>query len=74
MRRGTPSCLPTLVIREAYGTRARDTDWMNGYYPYHEMNAYMGLIAIVLAVVGAGGRVDKRSLVQLLGLARSVLE
>jgi hypothetical protein len=47
--------LPTLVIREAYGTRARDTDWMDGFYPYHEMNTYMGLIAIVLAVVGAGG-------------------
>ena len=35
--------------------RARDTDWMDGFYPYHEMNTYMGLIAIVLAVVGAGG-------------------
>ena len=35
---------------------ARDTDWMDGFYPYHEMNTYMGLTAIVLAVVGAGGR------------------
>ena len=50
-----PELLPTLVVREAYGTRARDTDWMDGFYPYHEMNTYMGLIAIVLAVVGAGG-------------------
>jgi hypothetical protein len=50
-----PELLPTLVVREAYGTRARDTGWMNGYYPYHEMNAYMGLIATALAVVGAGG-------------------
>ena len=50
-----PELLPTLVVREAYGTRARDTDWMDGYYPYHEMNAYMGLIAMALAVVGAGG-------------------
>ncbi len=47
--------LPTLVVREAYGTRARDTDWPDGFYPYHEMNAYMGLIAMALAVVGAGG-------------------
>ena len=47
--------LPTLVVREAYGTRARNTDWMDGFYPYHEMNAYMGLIAMALAVVGAGG-------------------
>jgi Bacterial membrane protein YfhO len=47
--------LPTLVVREAYGTRARDTSWMHGYYPYHEMNAYMGLIAMAAAVVGAGG-------------------
>ena len=51
----SPELLPTLVVREAYGTRARDTDWMDGFYPYHEMNTYMGLIAIVLAVVGAGG-------------------
>ena len=49
-----PELLPTMVVREAYGTRARDTDWMNGFYPYHEMNTYLGLIAIVLAVVGAG--------------------
>jgi hypothetical protein len=54
-----PELLPTLVVREAYGTRARDTDWMDGFYPYHEMNAYMGLIAIVLAVVGAGGRSER---------------
>jgi hypothetical protein len=51
----SPELLPILVVREAYGTRARDTDWLDGYYPYHEMNAYMGLIAIVLAVVGGGG-------------------
>jgi hypothetical protein len=50
-----PELLPTLVVREAYGTRARDTDWMDGYYPYHEMNAYMGLLAMGLAVIGAGG-------------------
>ncbi len=51
----SPELLPTVVLREAYGTRARDTDWMDGFYPYHEMNTYMGLIAIVLAVVGARG-------------------
>jgi Bacterial membrane protein YfhO len=51
----SPELLPTLIVREAYGTRARDTGWMNGFYPYHEMNTYMGLIAIVLAVVGARG-------------------
>ena len=51
-----PELLPTLVIREAYGTRARDTDWMDGFYPYHEMNTYVGLIAIVLATAGAYGK------------------
>ena len=50
-----PELIPTLVVREAYGTRARDTDWMHGFYPYHEMNTYLGLIAMALAVVGAGG-------------------
>jgi len=51
----SPELLPSLVIREAYGTRARDTDWMDGFYPYHEMNAYLGLLALALAVVGASG-------------------
>lgn len=50
-----PELLPTLVMREAYGTRARDTDWMDGFYPYHEMNAYLGLMGLCLAVIGAGG-------------------
>jgi hypothetical protein len=50
-----PELIPTLVVREAYGTRAHDTDWLNGFYPYHEMDAYLGLIAMALAVVGAGG-------------------
>ena len=36
----SPELLPTLIVREAYGTRARDTDWLDGFYPYHEMNAY----------------------------------
>ena len=52
----SPELLPTMVVREAYGTRARDTDWTDGFYPYHEMNTYLGLIAIVLAVVGAAGK------------------
>lgn len=51
----SPELLPTLAVREAYGTRARDTDWMNGYYPYHEMNTYMGLLGVALAWIGAGG-------------------
>jgi len=51
----SPELLPTVALREAYGTRARDTDWMDGFYPYHEMNTYLGLLALALAVVGAGG-------------------
>jgi hypothetical protein len=50
-----PELLPTLIVREAYGTRARDTDWMDGFYPYHEMDTYLGLITLTLAVIGAGG-------------------
>ena len=50
-----PELLPTLLVREAYGTRARDTDWMDGFYPYHEMDAYLGAIGLALAVVGGGG-------------------
>lgn len=48
-----PQLLPTLFVREAYGTRARDTDWMDGFYPYHEMNSYLGLSAMLLALLGA---------------------
>ncbi len=51
----SPELIPTMVMREAYGTRARDTDWMNGYYPYHEMDTYFGLMGLALAVIGAGG-------------------
>ena len=47
--------IPTIVVREAYGTRARDTDWMNGFYPYHEMDTYLGLMGLALALIGAGG-------------------
>jgi hypothetical protein len=54
-----PELLPTLVVREAYGTRARDTDWMDGFYPYHEMNAYLGLTAMGLAVLGASAYRDR---------------
>jgi len=51
----SPELIPTIALREAYGTRARDTDWMDGYYPYHEMDTYLGLIGLALAVVGAAG-------------------
>ena len=51
----SPELLPTLVVHEAYGTRARDTDWMDGFYPYHEMDAYLGLVGLSLAALGAGG-------------------
>ncbi|MHC5542054.1 YfhO family protein, partial [Singulisphaera rosea] len=54
-----PELLPTLIVREAYGTRARDTDWPDGYYPFHEMNAYLGVIAMGLAIVGAGAYRDR---------------
>jgi hypothetical protein len=50
----SPELLPTLLVREAYGTRARDTDWMDGFYPYQEMNVYLGLLTLALAVIGAG--------------------
>lgn len=54
-----PELLPTLVVREAYGTRARDTDWMDGFYPYHEMNAYLGVVGLALAVLGMAAYRDR---------------
>jgi hypothetical protein len=54
-----PELLPTTLIREAYGTRASDTDWTDGFYPYHEMNVYLGAIGMALAVVGAAAYRDR---------------
>lgn len=54
-----PELLPTLLVREAYGTRAMDTDWMDGFYPYHEMNIYLGVIGLALAVLGAAAYRDR---------------
>ena len=54
-----PELLPTFILREAYGTRARDTDWMDGFYPYHEMNVYLGVVGLMLAAVGAGAHRDR---------------
>ncbi len=48
-----PELLPTVLMHEAYGTRARDTDWMDGFYPYHEMDTYLGVLGLFLAAVGA---------------------
>ena len=55
----SPELLPSLVVREAYGTRARDTDWMDGFYPYQEMDTYFGVLAIGLAVVGSAALRDR---------------
>jgi Bacterial membrane protein YfhO len=54
-----PELLPTLLVREAYGTRARDTDWMDGFYPYHEMNVYLGVSGLALAILGAAAYRDR---------------
>ena len=54
-----PQLLPTALVREAYGTRARDTDWMDGFYPYHEMNVFLGVLGLGLAVVGAAAYRDR---------------
>ncbi len=55
----SPELLPTMLMREAYGTRARDTDWMDGFYPFLEMNTYVGLIGLGLAIVGLGATRDR---------------
>ncbi len=54
-----PELLPTVAMREAYGTRARNTDWMDGFYPYHEMNVYLGIVTIGLAALGLGAWRDR---------------
>ncbi len=55
----SPELLPTVLVRAAYGTRSHDTDWMDGFYPYHEMNTYLGLLALALAAVGARAYRDR---------------
>ena len=54
-----PELLPTVLVREAYGTRARDTDWIDQYYPYHEMDVSMGVVGIGLAMLGAAAYRDR---------------
>ncbi len=54
-----PELIPALLVREVYGTRARDTDWMDGFYPYHEMDTYVGVVGLFLAAVGAGAYRDR---------------
>ena len=51
----SPELLPGLLVREAFGTRARDTDWMDGFYPHLEMNTYVGVVGLLLALIGLGG-------------------
>lgn len=54
-----PELLPTLLVREMYGTRAGDTDWMDGFYPWQEMDTTLGVIGLALAVIGASARRDR---------------
>jgi hypothetical protein len=54
-----PELLPTLLVREAYGTRALGTDWIDGPYPYHEMDVSMGVVGLGLAVLGAAAYRDR---------------
>lgn len=54
-----PQLLPMSLMREAFGTRARDTDWMDGFYPYHEMNVFLGILGLGLAVVGGAAYRDR---------------
>lgn len=69
----SPELIPTLLLREAYGTRARDTDWLDGFYPYHEMNCYMGIVGLGLAIAGAAAFRDRWAgfwvLISIVGLA-----
>ena len=37
-----PELLPTLFLPHAFGSRSHNTDWMDGYYWYHEMYTYLG--------------------------------
>ncbi len=48
-----PQLLPALLVHEVYGTRSRDTDWMDGFFPYHEMDTYLGVVGLFLAALGA---------------------
>jgi hypothetical protein len=55
----SPELIPTLLVREAYGTRAMNTDWMDGFYPWQEMNIYLSVLALPLAVIGLAARRDR---------------
>jgi hypothetical protein len=48
----SPELIPTVLVRELYGTRARDTDWLDGFYPWQEMDVYLGVGTLILVIVG----------------------
>lgn len=54
-----PELLPTLFLPHAYGSRSHDTDWIDGYYPYHEMHVYLGVVTLLLAAIGGAGVRDR---------------
>ena len=54
-----PELLPALVGPRGVRDPSRNTDWMDGYYPYHEMNAYLGVVGLGLAAVGAAAYRDR---------------
>ncbi len=54
MAHGIPELLPTLILREPTAPLPVTPTGWTGSIPYHEMNAYLGAIALALAVVGGG--------------------
>lgn len=47
-----PELLPTLFLPHAFGSRSHNTDWMDGYYWYHEMYTYLGVSVLLIAFYG----------------------
>ncbi|MBI3465960.1 MAG: hypothetical protein HY000_23335 [Planctomycetes bacterium] len=50
-----PELLPTLFLPNAFGSRSHNTDWLDGYYWYHEMYVYLGVTTLLLALIGGTG-------------------
>lgn len=47
-----PELLPTLLMPGAYGSRSHNTDWLDGFYWYHETYTYLGITTLFLALLG----------------------
>ena len=59
----SPAFFTTLFIPDLFGSRGSDTVWFAGYFPYHEMDIYLGILPLLLLIVALIHVRDRRILI-----------